>query len=788
MVSKRATRAILLLGLIVLFGSAAASARDLAQKKQLARNQFQLAERLRQELNGRPLQDRTRRDYQQVTDAYRRVYYTAPTSFRAEPSVIAVAELLAEAGRRFSDPKSLAGSIGQYEFLRREYPGSKYRVDALYTIAQIYKSDLNDAAAADAAFQDFLKHYPHGAHAEGARAALAELRQPPAKKEKREVVAAEPAVAEPVRTAELREVSSQAAPLRDTATRQEAPAARNGLLPLVTGIRYWSTPDYTRVAIDLETEVQYQAGRVNDPDRIFFDLHNTKLASTLAGKSFEVSDGFLRKIRVAQYTRNITRVVLEVGDLSDYSAFLLPNPYRLIVDIHGRRGAVQRAAHKPEAPAAKPSAKPQVETAAAPPATKPEAPPAKATASRVETATARMPAPVPASARPVTIEDRRAQLGGRVTDGTQAPLKPALDEAWANIGAQTTPPVRQVEVASATPTAATASEPRPRTAATTASTEPAARPAPAAAASKPATERASAPLPPPGSAAKDTPPTSAPTYESVAPRTTAAKRTIPVPERTAVPARPTASGERSLTRALGLKVGRIVIDAGHGGHDTGTVGPGGLQEKDLVLDVAQRLGKLLTARLGAEVIYTREDDSFVPLETRPAMANQAEADLFISIHANSSSDPAVRGVETYYLNFTSSRDALEVAARENAVSEKSIHELQDLVKKITLRDKLDESREFASDVQKSLWSGQAFKTPAMRDRGVRQAPFIVLIGANMPSVLAEISFLSNSTDEKRLQSREHRQRIAEYLYRGIAKYANGLSNVKVAQKTRVAAR
>jgi N-acetylmuramoyl-L-alanine amidase len=247
-------------------------------------------------------------------------------------------------------------------------------------------------------------------------------------------------------------------------------------------------------------------------------------------------------------------------------------------------------------------------------------------------------------------------------------------------------------------------------------------------------------------------------------------------------ARPTAGGDRSLIRALGLKIGKIVIDPGHGGHDTGTIGPNGLEEKELVLDVGRRLGKLLETRLGAEVVYTRKDDTFIPLETRTAVANQARADLFVSIHANSSRDPDARGVETYYLNFTSSPEALEVAARENAVSEKSIYELQDLVKKIALKEKIEESREFAGDVEQSLHSGLAAKSPAIRDRGVKKAPFIVLIGANMPSILAEVSFVSNPTDEHRLATGEYRQRIAESLYRGIAKYVNGLSGVKVASK------
>ncbi|HKW66599.1 MAG TPA: N-acetylmuramoyl-L-alanine amidase, partial [Terriglobales bacterium] len=245
-------------------------------------------------------------------------------------------------------------------------------------------------------------------------------------------------------------------------------------------------------------------------------------------------------------------------------------------------------------------------------------------------------------------------------------------------------------------------------------------------------------------------------------------------------ARPTSSGDRSLIRALGLKVGKIVIDPGHGGHDTGTIGPQGLEEKDLVLDVSLRLGKLLQQRLGADVVYTRDDDSFVPLETRTAIANQAEADLFVSVHANSSQNPESRGVETYYLNFTTSSDALEVAARENAVSDQSIHQLQQLVKNIALQEKVEESREFAADVQHALYTGLVLASPAIHNRGVKKAPFVVLIGAKMPSILAEISFVSNPQDERKLRSPAYRQRIALALYRGIARYASGLSGIKVA--------
>ena len=158
-------------------------------------------------------------------------------------------------------------------------------------------------------------------------------------------------------------------------------------------------------------------------------------------------------------------------------------------------------------------------------------------------------------------------------------------------------------------------------------------------------------------------------------------------------------GASSLTRALGLKIRRVVLDPGHGGHDQGTVGPHGLMEKDLVLDVALRLGKLIESRMGSEVIFTRSDDTFVPLEGRTALANEKKADLFLSIHANSSSYPRIGGVESYFLNFTDSKDSLAVAARENAASDKSVFELRDLIQQITLQDKAEESKEFASSVQ-----------------------------------------------------------------------------------------
>jgi len=249
----------------------------------------------------------------------------------------------------------------------------------------------------------------------------------------------------------------------------------------------------------------------------------------------------------------------------------------------------------------------------------------------------------------------------------------------------------------------------------------------------------------------------------------------------ASPAKRGNSTDSSLVRVFGLKLGRVVIDAGHGGHDTGTIGPNGLMEKELVLDVALRLGKLVTDQLGAEVIYTRPDDAFIPLEDRTKIANREKADLFISIHANSSPEPTATGVETYFFNFNSDKSGLELATRENATSSSSISDLNDLLHKAVLKAKLEESRAFAEQVQKSLWGSSLKINARSRDRGVRQAPFVVLIGATMPSILAEIGFVSNPHDEKLLRRTQERQAIAAALLKGVLSYANTLSHVQMAR-------
>jgi N-acetylmuramoyl-L-alanine amidase len=236
------------------------------------------------------------------------------------------------------------------------------------------------------------------------------------------------------------------------------------------------------------------------------------------------------------------------------------------------------------------------------------------------------------------------------------------------------------------------------------------------------------------------------------------------------------NGKFSLSRQLGLSVSRVVIDAGHGGHDPGAHG-NGIDESELTLDVALRVQKLLQKQPGVEVVMTRDSDVFIPLEERTAIANREGADLFLSIHANASRNAQARGIETYFLNFAMNPEAEAVAARENATSGRAMHSLPDIVRTIALNNKINESRELAETVQRSMAKKLAAKNRALRDLGVKQAPFVVLIGAVMPSVLAEISFVTNKQDGALLKTQAYRQQIAQALFDAILNYQQSLKRM-----------
>jgi N-acetylmuramoyl-L-alanine amidase len=452
------------------------------------------------------------------------------------------------------------------------------------------------------------------------------------------------------------------------------------------------------VAIEITGEAHIRSDRVQNPDRIFFDFVGAR--PSIDGRrlySAEVGDKLLKRIRVAETTPGVTRVVLDLESPADYTLSRLDNPSRMIIEL------------RPSSPARAPDR--EVQVTVAEPAHR------GGTPVRHEPEPMREP-PQRAAAPPPTISD-----------------PPSLK-----------PDVAKPQLA--------------RVAAKTVTTSVVVLPGP------PVT----APATTPSTDEPDDAESASPVTRKLTPR--------------AVPkaAHTSTDGERSLIRALGLKINRVVIDPGHGGADEGTVGRRGLMEKELVLDVATRLGKLIETRMGSEVIYTRSDDTLIPLQERTELANQKKADLFLSIHANSSPHPKIGGIEVYYLNFTRSTDALDVAARENASSEKSVFELRDLIQSITLHEKIEESKEFASKVQGSLQTFETRYNTVAKNRGVKKAPFVVLIGASMPSVLAEIGFLSNAREEQLLKRPDHRQRLAEALYQGVSRYAQSLSHFQVAQR------
>ena len=473
--------------------------------------------------------------------------------------------------------------------------------------------------------------------------------------------------------------------------------------PQVTAVRFWSLGEVTRVAIETDSEATYHAERIDKPDRLFLDLAGVRRQPGTRGlQVIPVDDKLVKQIRIAMVQTGVTRVVLDLVAPVEYSISQLTNPDRIMIEL-------RLAGHGPAIPPARSVTGSHIVTE--PPGEPPEPPHQQ---------------PLPAATPP-----------GRTVPPPSP--QPAISLGPPPSVAPEPPVPQRVEMASPKPdqSAALKVEPPPPAA------SPQPTPTPPSARNVPKLDQSAAvKIEPPPVARPQPTITPEPAHGTPKPAHPAAAS----PEETALAAKRDSHGDRSLIRALGLKIDRVVIDPGHGGHDTGTIGPTGLMEKDLVLDVARRLGVLVTARLGSEVVFTRSDDTFIPLEERTRIANEKKADLFLSIHANSSQTARIAGSETFYLNFTTSTDALEVAARENAASQTSIHELQTLVQKIALNEKVQESRELAGIIQQALYTNLA-RNRSLKNRGIKKAPFVVLIGAQMPSVLAEIAFLSNPRDE-----------------------------------------
>ena len=412
----------------------------------------------------------------------------------------------------------------------------------------------------------------------------------------------QPAIVQPSPAASIPPVSDH---LMDPAKVESAPAissstSKLAVLPRVTGIRHWSTPMGSTVVIDMQDQAPYEVHRLMSPERIYFDLHDTALAAELDGKTIDIGDVSLSRVRVAQPVSGVTRVVLDTRDGSNFSVSMESNPNRMVVELRANDRAL------------------------------------------------------------ATNRTKVSTSGATVASKALSSLTKSEDDQ------------------------------------------------------------------------------------------------------------------------LGAKTGRfrIALDAGHGGWDMGTVGRKGLLEKDLVLDVTRRLGKLLQARLGSEVIFTRNGDDYLPLDQRADFANQAQADLFVSIHANYSSLASARGVETYYTNTFAPPGSREIEKGGSA----TVPQLAPVALSAgELHEKINESRRLAASIQRSLYATLAANSHGIRDRGVKDSQFLVLTGTTMPAILTEISFVSSPADERNLQSDAYRQQIAEALYKGIARYEAAGHRVKMAE-------
>jgi N-acetylmuramoyl-L-alanine amidase len=686
----------------------AAAQEDYASRRASAEGQFERAEALRATLETKTERQRSMQDYENLVSAYRRVYLITPSAVQVPSAIKNVADLYRRMGEQF-ESRYFASAIETYQFLIREYPESSLREGAFLAIADIRRNNLSQADLALKNYEDFLDQYPRSSYGPQVRKAIAQIQNDKIQ------AAAKPSPA-PEQPSAARAQQSSASSFGMAADRAGAgaPAAggptldgasADGAAPgqgsEVSRVRIWNADNYTRIIIELGGRAKYQAARVSDPDRIYFDIENARLSNELLHQPIEIPSGsYLKAVRVAQNRADVVRVVLDVAKVRDYSVFELADPDRLVVDVYdsARLAANSAAKANPKANAKPNGLAPGTSTLGA-----------SAPATSAAAAGTSPPAPAASTAASA------ASTGATKT--TRLDTAPRIAIGVLPLSAKASPSLMSMFIS---PKAVTATAVAPA--------------------------------------------------ESLK---TLADSIGPTPA-----AKPTRNGEHSLTRVLGLKIGRIVIDPGHGGHDTGTIGPTGLMEKDLCLDVALRLGKLIARNLpSAEIVYTRQDDKYIGLEQRTAIANRARADLFVSIHANSSDDTKASGIETYYLNFNASPQAMEVAARENAAAQSSVHDLQDLVTKIARNEKIEESRDLAADIQESLAGSMQIGSRPERNRGVRKAPFVVLVGADMPSVLAEISFLSNPAEEQWLKKPENRQRAAEGLFHGMERYLRSVNSL-----------
>jgi N-acetylmuramoyl-L-alanine amidase len=661
-------------------------------------------------------------------------------------------------GPRPTPRPQMRRAVADAERVARRHAGSGYADNALWQAAtvalaawRVYRHPA-DRTLGLQILDTLVRRYPSSSLVPDARALIrkhaAQTSAAP-----RPQVASAPPVSRPAAAASTTPPPAvSVAPVPPAA---HPPAESAGRLATLRGLRRTQIGDVVRLTLDFDGEVTFEQQRLAGPDRVYFDFARTAAIPSLSDTVLQFEGPAVRRVRLGQPRPDVTRLVVDLDGVAAYTVFALYHPYRLTIDL---QPALQTPPQRPGVPQttilrepATPLLRDAPPTPRAPvttpvpvvlPATLavPTPPPAPALLAARRVTSAAAPRPAPSPARVSVVLPPLAVDGTPLSPGIARRPVPAAPQLASRV-VSTPPALLRARVLRATMTRTAIRPPLglPRGLDLAAFVALAERPSPA----RP-DRRASAPV-------------------------------VPLPIIPTPPAENGAGGF-SIARQLGLGASRIVIDPGHGGKDPGAPGSK-TTEAEVVLDVALRLERLLAAEAGIEVVLTRRDDTYVPLEERTAIANRHRADLFLSIHANSSRNRKAAGVETYVLNFATSADAAAVAARENATAAGSMRNLPDIVRAITQNNKRDESRELAGAVQEALVSRLRPHNPPMRDLGVKQAPFVVLIGAGMPSVLAEIAFISHESEGGLLRTEKYRQRIAEALGAAVLRYTRTLKPV-----------
>lgn len=548
--------------------------------------------------------------WEECLNRYREIVIIGRDSEYVDDAAYMVAYIYFRMFERFSNQAYMTSALNSFSFLLSRYPNSVYVEKTLYYIGFIHYKYRNDRESARSYFDRLIDGYPKGKYAEDAKKILDDI-----------------ARAGVIHVA----------------------AGKKGFTTL-NDLRYWSSPDYTRVVIYFDNPVSFENHRIYDPDRIYFDFEGARISKNIAEWMLTIEDNFLKRVRLGHYNPRTTRVVLDLEKIGSYNIFSLVDPFRIVIDITG--SDFKKAAKETDA-------------------------------SRKE--------PV------MTAETDKNVISDAGKTDRPVQDKPDSGKETGNVSAQDSGNQQPV--------------------------------------SKP-----------------------------------------PV---TVIPLR-NSSGNYSIVRQLGLGVATIVLDAGHGGKDPGVVFKKGVYEKDLVLDFAFRMKAALEKDGKYQVYLTRDSDAYLPLEERTARAMQYKADLFISLHMNSNRSNSLNGMEVYYLGFATDRQTEALAAQENSVSQKSIGELQEILK-LMVDAKVEESKDLARIISTGISNYMQPGYSTFRSRGIKQAPFIVLIGASMPSLLVELGYLTNHTESKNLVNPVYRQALAESLSKGLEDYIQNL-NGRFAQR------